>query len=448
MLKQNSMIFKKTGTNLHNPFYKVFGRENMNLLWQLKEILKDLPVKHVLDVGSGMRVSKNICLPESIETALSIDSDAQALRELIEDFHDDRLHTIEGKIKNADLGDTPFDLALFIMSLLWIDDPVAALQKAASTSPSYIVISNPEFSSEQLEKIPSYLPEKGSESIEILKKYYALSLDFDALMESLGYFPLVISSSRSWDPTPEHILRTVLYTKEKPDRIPYEKAKYIVQVNGKCTNNCPSCYVIKFDETMDASVFRNLINDVKENEIICLRGGEPPLSENLIEDFIQPALYLGIYVILESNGSFLGSTRYEEYMELLTHKNIELRLSLDRDHFDFFPERIRRTRIGLISKFINDATKLNIKFGLYTLGMCREQVKKFLEEYSMESWMQYIKPLTKYSNISDLPIEGKYVDLKGTIHNSMSGEYIRQSLYSSYEELLEDGADKIAFKQY
>jgi len=83
--------------------------------------MKNLQVKHVLDVGAGMRFSKNICLPESIETALIIDPDGQMLRALIEDYHDDRLEAIEGEIETVHLGDTPFDLVFFIMSLLWID---------------------------------------------------------------------------------------------------------------------------------------------------------------------------------------------------------------------------------------------------------------------------------------------------------------------------------------
>jgi SAM-dependent methyltransferase len=392
----------------------------MNLLWQLKEVLRDLPVRRILDVGTGMRVSRNICLPESAEKALLIDPDRQALSACIDYYDNDRVEALEGKIENADYEEASFDTVLFILSLPWIDDPPAALQKAASHSPLYIIISNPEFSPEQLGKIPSYFPEHESEITGILGKYNALSPDLDAILQACDYYPLLVFKSNSWSPTPEHSLRTVLYTREKPDRIPYNQAAYIIQVNGKCTNNCPSCYVIKNDETMETAIFNDLIKNMHENEMICLRGGEPPLSENLIEDFIQPALDKGIYVILESNGSFIGSTRYREYLAILTHKNIEVRLSLDREHFDFFPERIRRARIGWVSTFIEDATKRGIKFALFTLGMCREQVKKFLDEYSVKSWLHYIRPLTKYSNISDLPIQGKYVDIKGTIHASMS----------------------------
>jgi pyruvate-formate lyase-activating enzyme len=128
----------------------------------------------------------------------------------------------------------------------------------------------------------------------------------------------------------------VLYTKEKPDRTPYDKAEFIIQVNSVCNRNYPARYVEKTGEHMDVEVFKRLIGMVHENKIICLRGGEPTLTENLIGDYINPALRKGIHVILESNGLFIGSPRYGEYLKLLTHENIELRLSLDRQHLDLF----------------------------------------------------------------------------------------------------------------
>lgn len=410
-----------TLNNLRDIFYEKFGRDNMNLLWQLKETLNNLPVEHLLDIGAGMRVSKNICLPKSVETALIIDPDGQMLRSLIEEYHDDRLEAIQEKIETAHLGDTSFDLALFIMSLLWVDDPLAALQKVASQSPRYIVIANPEFSPEQQREIHSCFPEHAGELTELLEKYFARALDIDAIMESYEYYPLAILNSVSWNPTPEHRLRTVLYTKEKPDRTPYDEAKFIIQVNSVCNCNCPYCYVGKTGEHMDAEVFKGLIEEVDENETICLRGGEPTLTENLIADFISPALKKGIQVILESNGTFINSPRYQDYLDLLTQKNMEIRLSLDRQHIDSFPEQVRPFKIKWLSRFIDDATRLKIKFGLFTLGMSREQVRAFLEEYSVESWLHYIRPLTKYSDITELPIKCRFVDVEGAVHDHITG---------------------------
>lgn len=94
-------------------FYDTFGRNNMCLLWHVKEILKDLPVEHILDVGAGMRVSKNICFPKGIKTALITDPDRQMLGALIEEYGDDRLEACERKIETADFGDRFFDNDLF-----------------------------------------------------------------------------------------------------------------------------------------------------------------------------------------------------------------------------------------------------------------------------------------------------------------------------------------------
>ena len=439
ILREKFAVMGKSAYNtLHTAFYEELCRKNMNLLWHLKETTKDLPVKHILDVGAGIRVSKNICLPQSAETALVVDSDGQMIRALNEDYHDDRIETIEGKIETASLGDKPFDLVYFIMSLQWLDDPEAALLNVMSKSPEYIVIANPIIATEQFGKICSGFPEYQEELTRIFAKHYSRVLDIDAIMQSHEYYPLYVLSSMSWDFTPEHRLRTVLYTKEKPDRIPYDEAKYIIQVNAICNFNCPDCYVDKSGDTMDKTVFQNIINTVRENEMICLRGGEPTLSENMIEDFIKPALNNRIHVILESNGSFIAAPRYQEYLELLTCKNIEIRLSLDRDHIEFIHGETRQIRINRISKFIDDATSLNIRFGLFALGMCREQVKKFLLEYSVESWLPYIRPLTKYSIISELPIKGKFVDIYGNLHDRIVGKAKRSSWDSPLIKTAED----------
>ncbi len=70
--------------SLHEAFYEELCRNNMNLLWHLKEITRDLPAKHILDVGSGMSVSKNICLLPSAETVLIVDPERWALDALID----------------------------------------------------------------------------------------------------------------------------------------------------------------------------------------------------------------------------------------------------------------------------------------------------------------------------------------------------------------------------
>lgn len=180
-----------------------------------------------------------------------------------------------------------------------------------------------------------------------------------------------------------------------------------------------------------------------KNEAICLRGGDPTLTENLIVDFISPALKKGIHVFLESNGAFKNSPHYQEYLELLTQNNFEIRLSLDRQHVDSFPPQVRPFKIKRLSRFIDDATRLKIKFGLFSLGMSREQVKEFLAKYSVESWLQYIKPLTKYSNIAELPIKSKFVDTDGNIHDHITGiGWIGSPYIENIEEYISSLSDK------
>jgi hypothetical protein len=94
-------------------FYEKPGRDNMRFLWHLKEILAGLPVSRPLDVGAGVRVSKNICLPEHVESASVIDPDAPMLRALALEYNDPRPGTAEVLESGTDKlsGDTlPLDV--------------------------------------------------------------------------------------------------------------------------------------------------------------------------------------------------------------------------------------------------------------------------------------------------------------------------------------------------
>lgn len=403
---------------LREHFYEKLGQDNLNLLWHLKEILDRLPFRRVLDVGAGVRISRSICLPDCVETASIVDPDAQTL---VEELGDVRLRAMPEKIEDAHLEDATFDMAFFILSLLWVDDPAAALQKVASREPAYVVVAEPEFSPAQQRELASCFTEHASELDERLASFRARELDIDALMESLGYYPLAVYHSASWGPVPEHRLRTVFYTQEKPDRIPYDEAKLIIQVNSVCNCNCPVCYVAKTGDHMEAEVFVEVLEGVRADETICLRGGEPTLTENLIADFIQPSLRRGIRVILESNGAFIETPQYRDYLEVLGQTNTEIRLSLDRLHIESFPKMIRPRKIECLSRFIGDAGRLGIKFGLFSLGMSREQVEVFLGEYAVAAWQRYTKPLTKYSDITELPLRCKFVDVEGAVHDHITG---------------------------
>jgi hypothetical protein len=60
---------------VNNILYEKLSRDNMCLLWHLKEILTGLPFGRLLDIGAGVRISKNICQPEHVESAFVIDPD-------------------------------------------------------------------------------------------------------------------------------------------------------------------------------------------------------------------------------------------------------------------------------------------------------------------------------------------------------------------------------------
>jgi len=80
-----------------------------------------------------------------------------------------------------------------------------------------------------------------------------------------------------------------------------------------------------------------------------------------------------------------------------------------------------------MERFIEDARKYNINFGLYSLGMDMKQMSALLEEFSLMSISKFIRPITRYLNIRDLSIKGNFVDIYGNLHDRISG--IRHSEY-------------------
>jgi pyruvate-formate lyase-activating enzyme len=177
--------------------------------------------------------------------------------------------------------------------------------------------------------------------------------------------------------------------------------------------------VEKTNEQMDEAVYLQYLQKVKEGDLIALRGGEPFFSYNFMHGFLKPAIDKGIHVLVESNGQFTGMPNYEQCLDMLAHENVEVRLSLDRDHFDFLGEDMRQDRLKRLAKFIKDAEAQNIKFSFTALGLDQKQIKEFLKENDFESYVKHIKikPLTKYSRIEDLPLTSKYIDVQGAEHD-------------------------------
>jgi organic radical activating enzyme len=241
-------------------------------------------------------------------------------------------------------------------------------------------------------------------------------------MESHGYYPLIHLKSNA--------LSTVLYTRDKPDRSAYDSAKYIIQVNSSCNFDCPSCYVDKLGIAMNENTFSEILLSVDENDVISLRGGEPTLCANLISGFIKPAIEKGAYVILETNGSFIGRSNYDEYLNIFSNQNTEIRLSLDRPHLNFLSSYEKKLdHLNKIVSFVEDANKYQIKFGLYSLAMDMKQISSLLMEFSLTGYLKYIRPITKYLNIKDLPINGKFIDIYGNFHDRIAG-----ITYSEYDK--------------
>ncbi len=378
-------------------------------------LLYQLPYNSVLDIGAGLAISPNISLREEIETVL-VSADKQLLDRLQVRYRHNRFQVIVGRAETLDLIKSKYDLALFMLSLPWLDDPVASLEKVASISPEYIFIAEPRISSQApLRTGPPNL-EYHHEILKRLQLYCKKGIALDDLMLKYHYYPLVVYRC-----TAMHPLRAVIYSKEKPDRIIYEKAKYIFQVNSMCNGNCADCYVAKTGNTMDESRYRELLQDVNPGDIITLRGGEPTMTENLLKDFLAPALATGAYLILESNGYFIDSAQYGDYLDALSNQNVEVKLSVDINHIGYLSDDKKQVRLDSLAGFIEEAKQRNIGWGLTALGMHKKQTEGLLRKTALAPYLDSIRPLTKYSHIEDLPLKGKYVDVEGRGHRRIKG---------------------------
>ena len=86
------------------------------------------------------------------------------------------------------------------------------------------------------------------------------------------------------------MLNTVLYTKDKPDRMVYDKAKYIIQVNSSCNFDCPWCYVDKLGIKMDEDTFHKILETVNEKDMISYKSP----SKNPCDIHLKPVISSGL----------------------------------------------------------------------------------------------------------------------------------------------------------
>ena len=58
-----------------------------------------------------------------------------------------------------------------------------------------------------------------------------------------------------------------------------------------------------------------------------------------------------------------------------------------------------------------------------------KQISALLEELSLVGILKYIRPITRYLDIKDLPINGKFVDVNGNLYDRIAG-----IAYSEYDK--------------
>jgi organic radical activating enzyme len=399
-----------------NTYFHNLKQQSFVLKWLLDKLLDDITYRHVLDVGGSIGLAKRICIKESVETIHSVDPDRHFIENFTESGDDPRFRLIENQIETADLKSLRYDMAFMLVNLPWLMDIEAGIKNVARHTPRYVAIAlqnHPIALSANMEK---------QSRIDIENTYHNYRLKdvcIDDLMITEGYYPLVVMN---YDTTPpQYALQALLYARDKPDRSVYDNAKYIIQVNSSCNFNCPSCYVEKLGVTMDEKTFRKILRQIRKNDMICLRGGEPTLCRDLIPNYIVPALDQGAHLILESNGSFIGGPQYHDYLVAFSNRNAEIKISLDRQHtISMSPER-KRSYFNAIAKFIEDAKQHRVRFRLLSLGMDKQQISAFLEDASLIRHIAHIHPITKYLDIKDLPINGKFIDIYGRFHDKIAG---------------------------
>ena len=421
-------------------------------LRQLEEVLAHHHFKTALDINTGISIAADVLRSGVVDSVDSYNTSPNAnYKNDGPDFrqmgkHGDDIHRFNGIAYDR------VDVVTFLLCLPWIVRPEREINRIISKyNPKYVLVSDPLLPMDRINrKDTSYLKQQVDASrrqhsydssvsisdawrlykyqlLEVLSRYSSKSNTIEKEIEDQGYYPLIVIRD---DPRfvlrlkamfPSHRIRTVMYSKDKPDRLAYDDAKYIFQINTICNLKCPFCYVEKTNEQMDETVYLRYLQNVKEGELITLRGGEPFFSSNFMSGFLKPAISRGIRVLVESNGQFTGMPNYKQYLDMLTYKNVEVRLSLDREHFDYLENHVKKERLGRLAMFIKDAEARSIKFSLTALGLGQNQIKAFLNEINFEPYVDHkkIKPLTKYSHIEDLPINNTYIDVKGISHDNV-----------------------------
>ena len=390
------------------------------LIDHIRQATEGLRYKTVLDVGIGTGLSMQAYLNNEVTKVFASEPSQGMRQELKSKIFDDRLFVDERTIAEICLGE--YDLAVFSLSLAWIENQESSLTHVTKTNPNYIVVSEQHVNETERQKIGEGYRNK-DELQDAFNPIPAVRLD--KFMKESKYFPLRVLTDLilSADGKSAGKLRTILYTKTKPDAVPYEEANAIFKINSFCNRRCPGCYASSNGESLDTCLYQEQLEKIPKGSLVTFRGGEPTLHPTWFEDYVQPALNHGLNVALETNGAFIGSRNYERDLDRLYDEGIHVRLSFDETHLGVLNQQERKIEFRKLARFAGDAIDKGISFGFYALGMDQHQIRRMIAGTELESSADKFHSLTFYSDISELSISGNYVDVSGRVHDGLFIEH-------------------------
>lgn len=198
----------------------------------------------------------------------------------------------------------------------------------------------------------------------------------------------------------------------------YKNADLIIQTTNKCSKGCDGCIVADLGPKieLDTEKYLESIGNLKENNLIALRGGEITLIDDWFEKFIVSALNKKLKIILESNGYFIGTEKYNEILKKIANDQIFIRISFDLMHLKKGNADLEFNKMATFAK---DAENNKINFGFYSCGMNENEIKNFTNGTVLEPYLNKFHSLIKYSNASEVKLKGKYLNAKGDISDKM-----------------------------
>ena len=199
----------------------------------------------------------------------------------------------------------------------------------------------------------------------------------------------------------------------------YDKASLIVQTTNRCSKKCPACYLAENPdvqkEELNQERYQECISKLNEGETIALRGGEITIIPDWFEKFVVPALNKELKIVIETNGHFIGTKDYQNFLERINNKQISMRISFDSEHIKNLNEESVASEFVKMARFAKDAEKAGINFGFYSLGMNETQIRNFIQSTPLEPYFNRFHSLTFYPQISTLEIKGQYLKSNGNI---------------------------------